>query len=71
MVILVIQTNFLIVFSAAFPNSAFIVVANEGWKKPAMCYKPISINRFGFTAAVTELNENVQSGSVIWFAIGY
>lgn len=63
-------TNFPIVFSAAFPNSAFIVVANEGGSQPC-AINPISINRFGFTAAVTELDGNVQSGSVIWFAIGY
>lgn len=63
-------TSFPVTFSVAFPTAALMIVANEGGNQPCVI-NPVNITRTGFTAAVTELNTNVQNGVIIWFAIGY
>lgn len=63
-------TNFPVVFPMQFPSTVFAVVANEGGLQPCVI-NVINKTRDGFTAAVTELNQNIQTGNVNWIAIGY
>ncbi|MED6004882.1 MULTISPECIES: gp53-like domain-containing protein [Enterobacteriaceae] len=63
-------TDFNIPFPSAFPNAVFSVVANEGGLQPCFI-NVINKSNTGFTARVTEANQNVASGNINWFAIGY
>ena len=63
-------TNINVNFSIQFPSSVFSVTANEGGLQPC-AINVINKSTTGFTAAVTEFNQNVQSGNINWFAIGY
>lgn len=63
-------TNIPVNFNTPFPVSVFSVTANEGGLQPC-AINVINKSRIGFTAAVTEFNQNVQSGNINWFAIGY
>ena len=63
-------TNIPVNFNTPFPVSVFSVTANEGGLQPCVI-NVINKSKTGFTAAVTELNQNVQSGNINWFAIGY
>ena len=63
-------TNIPVNFNIPFPVSVFSVTANEGGLQPCVI-NVINKSKTGFTAAVTELNQNVQSGNINWFAIGY
>ena len=63
-------TNIPVNFNTPFPVSVFSVTANEGGLQPC-AINVINKSTIGFTAAVTEFNQNVQSGNINWFAIGY
>ena len=63
-------TDFNISFPAAFPNALFSIVANEGGIQPCVI-NVINKTKSSFTARVTELNTNVATGNINWFAIGY
>ena len=63
-------TNIPVNFNIPFPSSVFSVTANEGGLQPCVI-NVINKSKTGFTAAVTELNQNVQTGNINWIAIGY
>lgn len=63
-------TNIPVTFNIAFPTSVFSITANEGGLQPC-AINVINKTVNGFTAAVTEFNQNVQSGNINWIAIGY
>lgn len=63
-------TNIPVNFNTPFPVSVFSVTANEGGLQPC-AINVINKSTIGFTAAVTEFNQNVQPGNINWFAIGY